>query len=326
MGERLGVTPTAEDEALLQRSRGAAEALKDYLATSDTVGGLDAARLAALTEEWERSYTTQKAQEEQFDARIAQAEDEAKARMERGESPVPTPSSEELDALLTELDIKPDDELEQDSERRYYTNSVTHAADKLRKHHELAALAEGLDAPEVIAKREKRDAELAAAWKAYKAENAAKGETRHLDDRFGRYLTEHHPDLDVTAVKWGDKVTREVLASNARDQKNPRPRQGIRPAFGADGVSASFIRADRVAEVVRAHQSGWTPTEYDHGHDGDRDVVQAVSVSDEVYTHGGKAYHLVQFAGGKDIPANACYALPEAVSEYRQAQANGFKR
>lgn len=321
-GELLGVSQTSEEDVIRKRCRDTAAELKDYLATSDTLEGLDADRLAALTEEWERVYTTQEAYGKQFDARVKEAEAEAEARMARGEHPLPVPSAKVLDDLYAELGIDVDAELHPSSDRRYRTSEVTHAADALRKHYEVASKIEALDAPKAVAKREKLGKEVAAAWKAYKAGDPAAA--FHPDERFHRYLAEHHPDLDVVAAGQLGEVTRKALASNARDQKRPRPRTGVSSAFGGSGSAASFVRADRVAEVMRAHQASWTPAEYVSGV-GERDRGQAVDVSEKAYVYGGKLYHLVHFADmGRDAPANASYALTEAVAKYRHAQANGF--
>lgn len=321
-GRLFGVTRTDEETAICKRSADATTALEDYLTTSDTLEGLDADRLATLTEGWERAYTTQEAYSQQFDERVKQAEAEAEARMARGEHPLPVPSAEGLDAFLRELDIDPDVELDYKTSRGYHTHEVTHPADALRKHYEIASKIEALEAPEVVAKREKLAKEVAAAWKAYKAGDPAAA--FHPDERFHRYLAEHHPDLDVVAAGQLGEVTRKALASNARDQKRPRPRTGVSSAFGGSGSAASFVRADRVAEVMRAHQASWTPAEYVSGV-GERDRGQAVDVSEKAYVYGGKLYHLVHFADmGRDAPANASYALTEAVAKYRHAQANGF--
>lgn len=178
----------------------------------------------------------------------------------------------------------------------YESDLLVRAARKMKEQREIEARIDALASPEAVAEREAADKKVADAWKAFLATEKAAGMSgTGRSSRWATYV-KANPDLDlgVETPSWNDEDTWKFVRAHARDQKGTSlPARIAASSFAGTEVGiTAYIRSDRVADVMRAHQKAVTPEQFTRGH-GEGLGYQAVAVSPKRYAHEGKVYREV---------------------------------
>ncbi|WP_100482282.1 hypothetical protein [Mycobacteroides abscessus] len=312
----LGVVPTESEQAASDALDESWEAMRETLRpVADDGATPDTAAINAAVDAWGDAILRHQEGESAYEARIEAGIAEVEARIARGDTPLPRPSDADIDATFQELGIDPEA-----TTLDYYQDRLVHAAEGMRKHEELQKQAAELSDPARVKAVQQQDKKLSAARKAFEEADRDTYPLSKREQRWADYLAANHPELEVPRCipinadpadgQW------QTLRSNSRDQKSPIPRAAM-VGFMADydAPRRSYVRCDRLGEVMSAHQKPSAPREFEHGN-ASADQFQVVAVEPTVFLHNGKTYQVVQFAHlDKDSPANATYAWGEALRD-----------
>lgn len=313
LGRVFGVLPTDEEYAASSALDEAHKAMLNVLRpVADGEAEADPAAISAAVDAWADALVLHESGKRAHEGRVEEAIAVAEERIARGETPLPAPSEEEIAATFQRLGIDPDP----DAKRDYYVEDVFRSAQRIRKHEELRRQTAELSDPEYVKAVRKRDKQLAAARKAF--EDADQGNLYERESRWADYLAANHPELEAVQCEptFDGGALWKTLRSNARDQKAAKPNRYLGSIMDSDDTPQdSFIRCDRIGEVMAMHQKPSSPREFEHGNLV-AGAYQVVHVNPTVYLHGGKTYQMVAFAPlGKHSPANATYLWGESVHE-----------
>lgn len=312
----VDVSLTDDERAAGDRKDAAAKALREYVETHvDRTGEVslkpsyDPETAKALANAWAVASVEQHVANTAYKARVDAANTTIAERIDRGEPPFPLPTDEDIAAELAKRGISPDSD---PRDLDYESDLLVRAARKVQEQREIEARIDAMTTPEAVAEREAADKKVAAAWKAFMAtEKAAGMRGTGRSNRWARYVKDN-PDLDlgVETPSWNDEDNWKFIRAHARDQKGTSlpARIAVSSFAGTETGITAFIRSDRVADVMRAHQRAVTPEQFTRGH-GEGLGFQAVAVSPKRYAHEGKVYReVILTRRDPSAPANAIYA------------------
>lgn len=310
-GEVFGLLPTDEEYAASKALDEAHKAMMDTLRpVADGESEPDPVAINAAVDAWADALDLHKSGNAAYVGRVNKAISSANKRIARGETPLPVPA-DEITATFQRLGIDPDP----DAERDYYSDEVFRAAEGIRKHEELQRQVAELSDPEHVKAVQQRDKRLAAARKAFEAADEGNGYISQRESRWADYLAANHPELEAVQCEptFDGGALWKTLRSNARDQKAAKPKKYFTGIFAEyDAPHRSFIRCDRIGEVMAMHQKPDSPAQFSRGHSPG--MFQVTKIEPTLYLRGGKTYQVVQFSPmGRRTPANATYTWSESV-------------